>query len=110
MRTNTFSDQVRVPSDRPAEMSAEVHRLRMGRFEELADTVDELIFPVRWTAAEPVHQLPVEFTGVRLGGVTISSAAMPGEVCASTVERGATSSSWQRPGRYAPSIALSRRA
>lgn len=60
----------------------------MSRFEEMADAVDKLIFPVRWRAAKGVQNLPVEFTSVRLGAVTISDAAIPGEVTASTGERG----------------------
>ncbi|GIF01465.1 AraC family transcriptional regulator [Paractinoplanes rishiriensis] len=66
----------------------EVYRLGMGQFEELVDTVDQLIFPVRWRAPQAVRRLPVAFTGIRLGGVTIGTAAVSGEVSALTTERG----------------------
>jgi AraC-like DNA-binding protein len=60
----------------------------MARFEELADTVEELFFPVRWEAAKDVRDQPVELTAVRLGGLTISSAYLSGQVGASSIERG----------------------
>jgi hypothetical protein len=79
---------MRAPADERACLNADVYRLRLGRFEEMTDTVDKRIFPVRWQTSKAVQQMPVDFTGVQLGGVAISAATIPGEVRASTMERG----------------------
>jgi AraC-like DNA-binding protein len=65
-----------------------VFRLSMSRFDELAEAVEELIFPVRWQAAKAVRNMPVEMTTVVLGGLTISAGALQGDVSVATNERG----------------------
>lgn len=88
MPSVTSGDSLRVLADDHSGLTADVYRLSMARFEELTDTVDELIFPVRWRAAKAVRDRPVELTAVRLGGVTISAADILGEVWAASTERG----------------------
>ncbi|GIF01332.1 helix-turn-helix transcriptional regulator [Paractinoplanes rishiriensis] len=88
MPAATSDDPSHVPPDDPGGIDAELRRVRMGRFEELVDSVNLMIFPVRWTVAPGARELPVEFTAVRLGGLTFSTGAVQGDVSTSADERG----------------------
>jgi AraC-like DNA-binding protein len=68
-------------------VGAALHRFSVGQFDELQHLAQRLYYPCRWQAPESVRRLPVEFTAVTLGGITIGAVRTPGDVSVFSVER-----------------------